>query len=183
MSWLGFAGGALMIAVLAACGTPAASTSTTIETASPLATTPATADAYPRIVTDTGGRALTFNQRPERVVLATYRNILDELLMLDVTPLAYAAWLEEQLPIWTRQTLDQRGITLTNLNGQAYPAEINFEQLAALQPDSDRHSGERGRHRNNVDQSQAILQWTPLATPFLVETLNELVASYEFETN
>jgi iron complex transport system substrate-binding protein len=361
MNWLRVVSSAVVIAVLAACGAPAASTSTTIETGSPLATTPAVengaaaslattpaADAYPRTVTDTGGRALTFNQRPERVVLATYRNILDELLLLDVTPLAYAAWLEEQLPVWTRQTLDQRGITLTNLNGQAYPAEINFEQLAALQPDliiipasegdaetienfalfeqiapvfvvswdsidADRlrlfaeifaveskvaeieardaelfasvtpppadqelvvgfgygcagpiasavynpgpdtsmHVLERagftikdfgrpagedyfdvaeenfalldadmlwnvspypgsdgeavpcdarafessnifqnlpvfkeGRYRSlNVDQSQAILQWTPLATPFLAETLNELVASYEFETN
>jgi iron complex transport system substrate-binding protein len=141
------AGGAA--ALLAACGNApqaAAPTSAPVAaTSAPIAAaTPAQA-AYPRTVKDAGGREIVLQQRPERVVLDTYRQMLDELLLLDVAPLGYAAWLEEKLPVWTQQALDERGLTPINFNGQAYPAAINFEQLAAAQPDLIIVSAEGGK--------------------------------------
>ncbi len=137
----------ILIALLAACGgqpaaqPPAAPTAPTAQpTTAPAATSAAAptapaATAYPRTVKDAGGREIVLQQRPERVVLGTYWGMLDELLLLDIAPLGYAAWAEERLPIWTQQTLDARGLQPINFNGQAYPAEINLEQLAAANPD------------------------------------------------
>jgi ABC-type Fe3+-hydroxamate transport system substrate-binding protein len=103
---------------------------------------------YPRTVRDAGGRDVVFEQRPERVVLDTYRQMLDELLLLDVAPLGYAAWADEKLPFWTQQTLDERSLTATNFNGRTYPASINFEQLAAANPDLIILSAKDGKAEN-----------------------------------
>lgn len=137
----------VLLGLLTACGaTPAAVQPTPAPvseaTAVPAAPSPAPAAtaapvdaAYPRTVTDYSGQSVTFEQRPERIMLSTYRYVLDALLLLDVEPLAYAAWDSETLPLWTRQTLDERGLELINVNGGTYPAPINFEQLATLKPD------------------------------------------------
>ena len=90
---------------------------------------------YPRTVTDSLGRKVTFNSRPQRVVLDTYSYVLDELLLLGAPPIAYQSSLEEALPIWTQQAVDKSGIKLVNFNGQPYPSPPNFEQLAVLKPD------------------------------------------------
>ncbi|MCU0491941.1 MAG: ABC transporter substrate-binding protein, partial [Chloroflexaceae bacterium] len=119
----------------AAPAAPAAEATTAPAVTSAAAPTAPAANAYPRTVTDYSGQKVTFDKRPERVMLSTYRYVLDALLLLDVTPLAYAAWDSETLPLWTQQTLDARGINLINVNGGAYPASINFEQLATLKPD------------------------------------------------
>jgi iron complex transport system substrate-binding protein len=137
----------VLITLLAACGgqpaaqpttapaAPTAQPTTAPAATSVTATTAPTANAYPRTVTDYSGQKVTFEKRPERVMLSTYRYVLDGLLLLDVTPLAYAAWDSETLPLWTQQTLNERGINLINVNGGTYPAPINFEQLATLKPD------------------------------------------------
>jgi iron complex transport system substrate-binding protein len=119
--------GGLALGALTGCGAPEKQAS------APMATVASV--GYPRIVIDAAGRSVPFDKRPERVVLTTFVRILDEVLLLDVAPLAYSAWLGERLPIWTQQTIDGLGLKIINLNGQAYPDPLNFEQLSALQPD------------------------------------------------
>lgn len=43
---------------------------------------------YPRTISH-AGRETTLSTRPERIVLSSYRQLLDALLALDVTPLGY----------------------------------------------------------------------------------------------
>ena len=131
--------GALGLGVITGCGTEE-------EAAAPTATSASV--VYPRTVTDAGGREVVFQKRPERVVIDTYRHLLDELLLLDIAPLGYAAWASEKLPIWTRQTLEERDLMPINFNGQTYPVGINFEQLVAAKPDLIILSAEGGKAEN-----------------------------------
>jgi ABC-type Fe3+-hydroxamate transport system substrate-binding protein len=67
-------------------------------------------------------------------------------------------------------------------NVAPYPGDSSAEDFESSVIVQNLEVYKEGRYRSlNSDQSQAILFWTPLATPFLVETLNELVASYDFE--
>ena len=100
-----------------------------------LAFTCVQAQDYPRTVTDFSGRAITFEQRPERVVLDTNRYALDELLLLGIAPIGYQISASEELAPWTREAIAELGIELENFNGQPYPTPPNFERLAAMQPD------------------------------------------------
>ena len=67
-------------------------------------------------------------------------------------------------------------------NVAPYPGDTSAQDFEASSVVQSLNVVKEGRYRSlNSDQSQAILFWTPLATPFLVETLNELVASYDFD--
>jgi iron complex transport system substrate-binding protein len=67
-------------------------------------------------------------------------------------------------------------------NVAPYPGDNSAQDFEASKIVQNLQVVREGRYRSlNSDQSQAILFWTPLATPFLVKTLNELVASYSFE--
>ena len=91
--------------------------------------------AYPRKVTDSLGREVTFEKRPERIALDTNRYALDELLLLGVAPMFYQVSESEELAGWTQEKLEELGIDLVNYNGQPYPTPPNLEQLASLRPD------------------------------------------------
>ncbi len=145
-SFLRRAGGLLGVMALSACTAPPPAPpepaqqpqAPTLAPASGAATTPVAANSaatYPRTVTDSLGRKVTFNSRPQRVVVDTYSYVLDELLLLGAPPIAYQSSLEEELPVWTREALSKGDIELVNFNGQPYPNPPNFEQLAVLKPD------------------------------------------------
>jgi ABC-type Fe3+-hydroxamate transport system substrate-binding protein len=133
----------IVLPLLTACGNaPQASAPTSIPGATSEAaaltqapTTTAEANAYPRTVTDATGRAITFETRPERVVLDTNRYALDELLLLGVAPLGYQISASEELAPWTRDAAAAAGIEMINFNGLPYPNPPNFELLATLKPD------------------------------------------------
>lgn len=95
----------------------------------------AEAAAYPRTVTDATGREITFESRPERVVLDTNRYALDELLLLDVAPIGYQISASEELAPWTREAVVAAGFEMVNFNGLPYPNPPNFEYLVTLNPD------------------------------------------------
>jgi ABC-type Fe3+-hydroxamate transport system substrate-binding protein len=91
--------------------------------------------AYPRTVTDSLGRSITFAQRPERVALDTNRYAFDELLLLGVVPIAYQISASEALAPWTRAALAELGASPENYNGLPYPNPPNLERLSVLGPD------------------------------------------------
>jgi ABC-type Fe3+-hydroxamate transport system substrate-binding protein len=67
-------------------------------------------------------------------------------------------------------------------NVAPYPGDRSAEDFESSKILQSLAVYKEGRYRSlNSDESQAILFWTPLATEFLVETLNKLVASYDFE--
>lgn len=88
-----------------------------------------------RTLTDVSGRDVVLPANPQRIALTSNRYVLDELLLLDAVPLAYAASESEELPVWTREELSRRGVTIANYNGNPYPAPPDFEQLASMAPD------------------------------------------------
>jgi ABC-type Fe3+-hydroxamate transport system substrate-binding protein len=104
--------------------------------------------AYPRTVKDMAGRELVLQRPPERVALMTYRYILDEMLLLDTEPIAYAKWVEDVLPAWTQEALDKRGLKPIDINAKGYPAEPNLELLATLKPDLIVTLAEKGKAEN-----------------------------------
>jgi ABC-type Fe3+-hydroxamate transport system substrate-binding protein len=81
---------------------------------------PGGAAGYPRTGGHLGGE-LRLDAPPTRIALTSNRYVLDELLVLDAVPVAYAASESEQLPIWTREALALRGATIENYNGLPYP--------------------------------------------------------------
>jgi ABC-type Fe3+-hydroxamate transport system substrate-binding protein len=92
-------------------------------------------DAYPRTVTDSLGRSITFAQRPQRVALDTNRYAFDELLLLGIVPIAYQISASEELAPWTRAALAELGASPENYNGLPYPNPPNLERLSVLDPD------------------------------------------------
>lgn len=89
---------------------------------------------YPRTVTHLGG-SLELAAPPQRIAVTGNRYLLDELLLLDVVPVGYAASDSEELPAWTRAELERRGAAVANYHGRAYAAGPDHERLAALSPD------------------------------------------------
>lgn len=104
-------------------------------TSAPASTAAPEAEAYPRTVTDSLGRAVTFEQRPERVALDTNRYAFDELLLLGIAPIAYQISASEELAPWTRDALAALGASPENYNGLPYPNPPNLERLSVLNPD------------------------------------------------
>lgn len=64
-------------------------------------------------------------------------------------------------------------------NVAPYPGDTSAADFAASPVLQNLAVVREGRYRSlSADRSQAILFWTPLGVPFLVDALNELVASY-----
>ena len=117
-----------LIVSVAACGSDGSSAST--EPVAPADTTAASAAAFPVTVAHKYGE-ITIDKEPRRVVSVGFTD-QDWLLALGVTPIAIREWYGEQPYAtwpWAQDELgDAKPAVLPS-------AELNFEEIAALQPD------------------------------------------------
>ena len=117
-----------LIVSVAACGSDGSSAST--EPVAPADTTAASAAAFPVTIAHKYGE-ITIDKEPQRVVSIGFTD-QDWLLALGVTPIAIREWYGEQPYAtwpWAQDELgDAKPAVLPS-------AELNFEEIAALQPD------------------------------------------------
>ncbi|MFT4038819.1 MAG: ABC transporter substrate-binding protein [Thermomicrobiales bacterium] len=117
---------------LALAATPRVAGAQATPVASPAATTPAAADAFPVTITHAFGET-TIPALPERIVLTDENAALDSLLALDVQPAAMmllGGYIGELAP-WA---INAGAGEIPVIPGTA-DGEIDFEAIAAAQPD------------------------------------------------
>jgi iron complex transport system substrate-binding protein len=86
----------------------------------------------PVSVTDVRGETVELPRPPERIVITSYRYVLDELALFGVAPVGYGAYATEALAGWSEEALAELGATPQRLD---LTDGLNREAVVALEPD------------------------------------------------